>query len=196
MSANTCQWEELLTPSIARGKLISTSIFITAFEVLKQSIVGRPRTFFADGYDKNGPIVGAEYETEVLSRNKSPTYASLDWLKHLGVIDDADIQIFENIKNTRNSLAHELHRVVFEGMDFKHIERYEELVALLRKIEVWWVVNVGIPANPDLDGQEIDKEGIAPGPVLMLQMKLEIVSGNEELLSHYRKGTGNDAAAL
>ena len=96
MTANTNQWEELLTPSIARGKLISTSIFITAFEVLKQSIVARPRTFFADGYDKNGPVVGAEYEAEVLSRNKSPTYASLDWLKHLGAINDSDIHIFEN----------------------------------------------------------------------------------------------------
>jgi len=196
MTANTSQWEELLTPSIARGKLISTSIFITAFEVLKQSIVGRPRTFFADGYDKNGPVVGAEYEAEVLSRNKSPTYASLDWLKHLGAINDADIQIFESIKNTRNSLAHELHRVVLEGVDFKHIERFEELVALLRKIEVWWVVNVEIPVNPDFDGQEIDEEGIVPGPVLMLQMMLEVVSGNEELLSHYQKGTSNEAAAL
>ncbi len=189
MSADTRKWEELLTPSIMRDKLINASIFITAFEVLKQSIVGRPRSFFADGYDKNGPVVGAEYEAEVLSRNKSPTYASLDWLKHLGAIGDADIQIFENIKNTRNSLAHELHRVVLEGMEFKHIERFEELVVLLKKIEVWWVVNVEIPVNPDFDGQEIDEEGIVPGPVLMLQMMLEVVSGNEEFLNHYQKGT-------
>ena len=191
MTINTGKWEELLTPSIARGKLISTSVFITAFEILKQSILGRPRTFFADGYDLNGPIVGADYKAEVLSRNTSPTYASLDWLKHHGAIDDADILTFENIKNTRNSLAHELHRVVLEGMDFKHVDRFEELVALLRKIEVWWVVNVEIPANPDFDDQEINEEEIVPGPVLMLQMMLEVVSGNDELLSHYRKGTGN-----
>lgn len=190
MTANSKHWEDLLTPSIARGKLISASIFITAFEVLKQSIIGRPKTFFADSYDKNGPVVGAEYETEVLSRNKSITYASLDWLKSLGTITDADIQIFENIKNTRNSLAHELHRVVFEGADFKHIERFEELVALLRKIEVWWVVNFEIPINPDFDGQKIDEEGIVPGPVLALQMMLEVMSGNEALLNQYQKSKG------
>lgn len=196
MTANSSQWEELLTPSIARSKLISASIFITAFEVLKQSILGRPRTFFSDGYDKDGPVVGAEYEAEVLSRNKSPTYASLDWLKHLDAIDDEDIQIFERIKNTRNSLAHELHRVLLEGVDFKHIERFEELVALLRKIEVWWVVNVEVPVNPNFDGQEIDEESIVPGPVLMLQIMLEVVSGNEDLLSHYQKGTTNETSAL
>jgi len=195
MSANTSKWEELLTPSIVREKLINTSIFITAFEVLKQSIVDRPRTFFAEGYDKDGPIVGAEYEAEVLSRNKSPTYASLDWIKHLGAIDDSDIQAFERIKNTRNSLAHELHRIFLEGADFNLVERFEELVALLRKIEVWWVVNFEIPTNQDFDEQEIDEEGIVPGPVLMLQMMLEVVSGNEELLNHYRKGASNAEAA-
>ena len=189
MSDHIQQWEELLTPEVARGKLISASIFITAFEVLRQSIIGHPRSFFAESYCKNGPLVGKEYETEVLSRNKSPTYASLDWLKNYGAISDSDLQCFERIKATRNDLAHELHLVVLEGKNFKHIERFGELVALLRKIEVWWVVNVEIPANPDFDGQEIDEEGIVPGPVLMLQMMLEVVSGNEQLLNHYRKGS-------
>ena len=193
MSDHTRQWEELLTPEVARGKLISASIFITAFEVLRQSIIGHPRSFFADGYDKEGPVVGREYEAEVLSRNKSPTYASLNWLKHLGAIGDSDLQCFDRVKATRNDLAHELHLVVLEGKNFKHVERFEELVALLRKIEVWWLVNVEIPADPDYDGKEIDEEGIVPGPVLMLQMMLEVVSGNEELLNHYRKGSANGA---
>jgi hypothetical protein len=171
-------------------------MFITAFEVLKQSIVGRPRSFFSEGYDKNGPIVGAEYEAEVLSRNKSPTYASLDWIKEQGAIDESDLQSFEQIKNTRNSLAHELHLIFLEGADFKLIERFEDLVLLLRKIEVWWLVNFEIPANEDFDGKEIDESGIVPGPVLMLQMMLEIISGNEELLNHYRNSSSNAETPL
>ena len=35
-------------------------------------------------------------------------------------------------------------------------------------------------------GKEIDEEGIVPGPVLMLQMMLEVASGNEDLLKQYR----------
>ena len=37
-----------------------------------------------------------------------------------------------------------------------------------------------------IDGKEIDEEGIVPGPVLMLQMMLEVASGNEDLLKQYR----------
>jgi hypothetical protein len=41
--------------------------------------------------------------------------------------------------------------------DSHHVERFHELVALLKKIEVWWVVNMEIPVNPDFDGKEIDR---------------------------------------
>lgn len=64
--------------------------------------------------------------------------------------------------------------------------RFEGLVSLLKKIEVWWVVNVEIPVNSDFDGKEIDEEGVVPGPVLILQMMLEVASGNDELVKQYR----------
>ena len=48
------------------------------------------------------------------------------------------------------------------------------------------MVNIEIPVNPDFDGKEIDEEGIIPGSVLMLQMMLEVASGNEELLRQYQ----------
>ncbi|WP_238455870.1 hypothetical protein [Azohydromonas lata] len=47
-------------------------------------------------------------------------------------------------------------------------------------------MNIEIPVNPDFDGKKIDEEGIIPGPILMLQMMLEVASGNEELLKQYR----------
>lgn len=187
MTPNDTKWEQLLTPAIAREKLISASLYITAFELLKDSTIGRIRSFYADSYDKNGPIVGPEYQEKVLSRSRSVLYASLNWLLEHDAINQQDIQLFESIKATRNSIAHGLHTLVIGDADFKHIEQFQELVALLRKIEVWWVVNVEIPTNPDYDGQEIDESGIVPGPVLMLQMMLEVVSGNEEFLNHYRQ---------
>ena len=95
---------------------------------------------------------------------------------------------FEGIKAVRNSLAHDLPSLVINGADFKHVDGFQELVALLRKIEVWWVANFEIPVNPDFDGKEIDEEGIVPGPVLIIQMMLEVLSGNEELLKHYKTG--------
>ncbi|WP_353191639.1 hypothetical protein [Pandoraea pnomenusa] len=45
MPANE-QWEQLLTPAVMQEKLISASLYITAFELLRQSIVGRIRDFY------------------------------------------------------------------------------------------------------------------------------------------------------
>ena len=186
MSSATEQWEQLLTPAVMQEKLISASLYVTAFELLKESIIGRIRSFYMVGFDADGDVIDEKYDTAVLSRNKNPLLASLDWLSENEVVDENDHQAFERIRTTRNLLAHELPAMVMGGKDFHHIERFQELVALLKKIEVWWVVNMEIPVNPDFDGKEIDEEGIVPGPVLMLQMMLEVLSGNEELLKHYR----------
>ena len=187
MSASE-KWEQLLTPSVMQERLISVSLYITAFEILKESIVGRLRSFFMVGFDAGGDVISEKYKTSVLARNKSPLYASLDWLSENDAIDQNDVQSFERLKAIRNSLAHDLPSLVIGGADFKHIEGFQELVVLLRKIEVWWVANIEIPINPDFDGKEIDEEGIVPGPVLIIQRMLEVLSGNEELLKHYKTG--------
>lgn len=190
MPANE-QWEQLLTPAVMQEKLISASLYITAFELLRQSIVGRIRDFYnieSIGLEPGTYQPSEEYRSEVLARNKSTLYASLDWLTEHGAIDLGDLETFERIKSIRNKLAHELPSVVMGAVDFDHVEIFQDLITILRKIEVWWVVNVEIPTNPDFDGQEIDEAGIVPGPVLMLQMMVEVLSGNEDLLKHYRKG--------
>lgn len=47
-----------------------------------------------------------------------------------------------------------------EGLPADFTQCFEEMVALLRQIELWWIVNVEIPTNPNLDGEEIDESGI------------------------------------
>lgn len=195
MSSSAEQWEQLLTPAVMQEKLISASLYITAFELLKDSIIDRIRSFYMIGIDENGMVIDNEYEKVVLSRNKNPLQASLDWLVENQVIDAEDVESFKRIRTTRNLLAHELPAMVMGATNYQHTERFQELVALLKKIEVWWVVNMEIPANPDFDDQEIDEEGIVPGPVLMIQMMLEVLSGNEELLKHY-KAKSNAATGL
>lgn len=186
----TEKWEQLLTPALMQERLISASLYVTAFELLKESIIGRLRSFYMVGFDIDGDVIDEGYATSVLSRNKSPLYASLDWLVENGVIDKSDLESFERIKAARNSLAHELPSLVMGEADIKHMERFQELVTLLRKIEIWWVVNLEIPTNPDFDGVEIDEEKIVPGPLLMIQIMLDVVSGNEALLNHYREANG------
>ncbi len=42
-------WENFLNPDIVRPHLITTSIYIFAFQILKDSIIGRIRDFFVMG---------------------------------------------------------------------------------------------------------------------------------------------------
>lgn len=187
MNTTAEQWERFLDPEVVRPSLFLATMFITTFEILKNSVVDRIRDFYTNGFDESGPVVGPDYQTKVTSRNRSVFYASLRWLRENDVIDDEDLRTFERLKQTRNQLAHQLFAVVTGQVELAHEAQFEVLVALLRKIEVWWVVNLEIPTNPDFDGQEIDEEDIVPGAILSLQMLIQVASGSTELLEHWRK---------
>ena len=176
----TEKWEQFLDPRILRTKLIAASLYIAAFEMLKDSIVGRIRDFYTTGFDESGWIVDQKYAKEVLSRNKSPLYASLSWLRENDVIFEQDLEAFERIKSRRNAVAHSLPGIVTATASSDFIEVFPSLVALLRKIEVWWIVNVEIPTNPDFDNAEIDESGIVPGPLITVQIMLSIALGSDE----------------
>lgn len=180
-------WEEALNPEIMRKLLISISMYITAFELLRETIIDNIRSFYAEGYDHNGPIIGKDYQDDFLSRNKSEVYASLNWFVENQVINTKDMESFEIIKKVRNRLAHELLHVFTRAETFNLAEEFNPLIELIRKMRVWLVVNVEVPTNPDYDGEEIDESGVIPSAVLSLQAILEVASGNSTLLEKYRE---------
>lgn len=187
METTSERWERFLDPDAVRPSLFLATMFITTFEIFKNSVVDHIRNFYTNGWDESGPNISPEYQSKVISRNKSVLYASLEWLQESGAINSKDLEKYERLKKTRNLLAHQLFEVVTGQVESKHEAQFEELVELLRKVEVWWVVNLEIATNPDFDGQEIDEEGIVPGSILSLQMLIEVASGNTELLEHWRK---------
>lgn len=194
-------WEEFLNPEVTKPRIIAASIYIAAFESLKDSIVEHLRMFFWTGFDETGDKIDPKYKTDVLARNKSAVYASLDWLKERCAIDDADLATFERVKRCRNTLAHELLSVLSsKGMPADYEQCFADMVALLRKIEVWWIVNVEIPTNPDFDGsEEIDEAGIMPGPIMAMRLLMDIALGDEKTARFYydefRKRAGGEAPA-
>lgn len=191
MDTNADRWERFLDPDVVRPSLFLATMFITTFEILKNSVVDRIRDFYTNGFDQNGPVVGPDYQHKVASRNKNILYASLDWLHEHEAIDDSDLESFERLKKTRNQLAHQLFDVVTGQAESDHEVKFDVLVELLRKIEVWWVVNVEIATNPEYDDQEIDEKSIVPGAILSLQMLIQVATGNTELLEAWRKARSN-----
>lgn len=181
------QWEDFLTPEVTQIRLVTASLYMTAYEILKESIIGRIKDFYCTGFDSSSLTYSPTYQEDVLSLNKHPLFASLQWLQNCEVITQEDWNVFKKLMELRNILAHELSTVIFTGKDLSIPIRMQEALDLLKKIEVWWVVNVEIPTNPDFDGSDIDPDEVTPGPVLMMQIMLEVMAGNKELLEHYRK---------
>ena len=180
-------WERFLNPEILRANLVVASLFITAFEMLKDSIIGRIRDFFIDGFNENGWIVNENYKTKVLSLNKSPLYACLEWLKSMNVIDENDVVEFGKIKDCRNEIAHEITNFISKGPKIDPLPLFPNMIDLLYKIEKWWILNVEIPTNPDFDGQEIDEDGIVPGQIMTIRLLADIALGSEEESKFYYK---------
>jgi hypothetical protein len=173
-------WEDFLNPDILRPNLIIASLYVTAFEMLKGIIVDRIKGFFTLGFGPTGASVDPAYQTDVLAKNRSPLYASLEWFKEQGAIDDQDLAKYERVKECRNELAHEIPRLLMNGFRNDFPKRFTEIIELVDKIERWWVVNVEIPINPDFDDKEVDIAGIVPGTTMALRLLLEIALGSEE----------------
>jgi hypothetical protein len=178
-------WERALHPETLKTNIITASIFSMAFEMLKSSIIEKIEGFFTNGFDENGMIVSPEYKEKVLSLNRSPLYASLKWLQDIHAIDDKDLERFEHIKRCRNTLAHEMLTFASSGVDFDVAEAFEEMVGLLRKIEIWWFENLEMAIDPDAYPEDLDLEQVIPGPVWSLQMLIDVALGPEEEARKY-----------
>ena len=178
-------WERALHPETLKTNIITASIFSMAFEMLKSSIIEKIEGFFTNGFDENGMIISPEYKEKVLSLNRSPLYASLKWLQDMRAIDDKDLEKFEHIKKCRNTLAHEMLTFASSGVNFDVAEAFDDMVGLLRKIEIWWFENLEMAIDPEAYPEDLDLEQVIPGPVWSLQMLIDVALGPEEEARKY-----------
>lgn len=178
-------WERVLHPEMLKTNIITASIFSMAFEMLKDSIIEKIEGFFTDGFNENGMIISPEYKEKVLTLNRSPLYASLKWLQGMNAIDDKDIERFEHIKRCRNTLAHEMLTFASSGVEFDVIEVLEEMIGILRKIEIWWFENLEMAIDPEAYSEDLDLEQVIPGPVWSLQMLIDVALGTEDEARKY-----------
>ena len=62
---------------------------------------------------------------------------------------------------------------------------FDQLRQLLRKIEVWWIVNVDMTiAQDDLPGDVADSD-IVPGPLIMLDLMIGVALGSDDEANKY-----------
>jgi hypothetical protein len=183
-------WAAFLNPDVVRAKLLSAGLFLVGFEMLLDSIKGRPRSFFADRWTVDGPVPGPEYEREVLSldpKGKNDALrGSTAWLRAMGVIDDSDELRIREVTDARNNIAHEMTKLVANSEIPDFTLHYPKLIGLLSKIENWWILNLEIPTNPDWDGQDVTEADIVSGPAwtMSIMAKVALGEGDEAWALH------------
>lgn len=172
--------EKMYNPNQLRSFLITASLYITAFELLKNSINKRIEDFFMVGAKSRNSDATQKYNEEMRpyrdkhkDKKDKKTYASLDWLIDFGAISETDINKYDDVRNFRNKIAHEL----LDLMSIKTTENlgrmnqhFVTMLELLRKIETYWILNVDVPCNPDFDGKEISAKDVSPGPIVAMEM--------------------------
>lgn len=176
------KWQALLNPEQLRTSLLIMGVFIAVFELLRERIESHLKFFFKEGFDKTGPIIGQRYRDKVLALHKNQTRAALLWFVNVSALTDNDLSTFDRVRKLRNEIAHEMFDRFGPRDIFRYAEELANLLALLRKVEVWWTINVELPTDPafdHLDHSKINEDEVIPGPILGIQMVIQSLFDDE-----------------
>ena len=172
-------WDKILDRESLVDELLSTSLFVLTWEILKDALVSQVRRVFS--FDDVTDVEA--YKQSVLSRGGGPFNASLSWLKDHDVIDDADIHTVCQIRNHRNTVVHELPQRLLNNGPTVECHHLKSAMALLSKVDRWFVCEHEIPANPAFDGVVVESQQVASGRMILLETLFRIVVGDEELIN-------------
>ena len=120
--------KKFFNPTILKQNLIIASLFIAVFDNFKTSIINRVKYFYFSGI-KNGVEQFDEYEQAVLNKvkakNNKQVKATLLWLKEMEFITEAEENLFIQLTNMRNKLAHEMNKMLIDGFpkNYKKIQK-------------------------------------------------------------------------
>ena len=162
-----------LSPEEITGNLLGAGLFLVVYELLKTEILENTRTFFTFGFDESGPKVADEYNTKVLSLDRSPFRASCLWLEASGAISSADVEVAGRIREHRNAVAHELPRFIVDTTARIDLSLFAEAHRLLQALGRFWG-RIEVDTNPDFDGKDVLDEDIKSGSMLLMEHILSV----------------------
>lgn len=188
MKSHIEQWANILDPEILKSNLEFISLYIALYEKLEDTIISRVKDFYTI-IDLND----IEYQNNVLSlydpkkcpkinKNCKTLISSLIWLLDANAINDSDIQMISTLKIERNKLTHEMFDLLTQGLPTNVALRMVNMISVFNKIEKWWIVEVEIPTNCDIENiDDVDLDNVMSGNMLLLQIILNIVTnGNNK----------------
>jgi hypothetical protein len=197
--------EKVLNPERVKINLLLSSLYLSAFEILKISIIEGTKDVFVYAQEITDEQVQElkttlgedtvlrmqeqfvsqveEYEKEVGTkfdtRDQQGLILSCRWLQRMSALDENEVDEIKQIRDHRNKIAHELpHLLVSEGIevDVNLLQRIREL---LRKIDTFWARSDLLFDLETLDEVKLDDvhdDNIFSGRVILLDMILKTVA--------------------
>lgn len=165
------QIEAKLRPETIATNVITASLYLTAYELLKSAIIDDTKSFFQNNFVNGDWVTSPEYETKVKAMEDDVFKASCMFLQSMSVLTSADIEELRSLRAERNKIAHELPAILLspeKSIDVQLFHRVYHYLALIGRF--WARVDMDIQDDPRL--ADVKDEEITPGRMagLMLVM--------------------------
>lgn len=171
-----------LNPKSVRSNVILLSFYIACYELFKKSVQEHFDMFFHSDMQDSKYIMPEESKKRK-RQNRSNFFAALSWLQEMHAIDDLDIDAISQLREYRNSIAHEFINLAFKSSSDELLGNFEHLIFILKKIEKWWIINIEFELNPafdDMDKSNINVDEIIPGPMILITLLYKIAITSED----------------
>ena len=168
-------------PETLKRNLINASLILTAYELMKYSLIDKVKGFFEiDKEHMPGSCDEHKIEIEkILSKlpkefQRHPLLIYAVWYKEQEALSEADFNNIVGIWRYRNKIAHELIEFLVDS-DFEVDVKYLfEIRDIVEKADIWWIKEVEIPINPDFDQVEVKDSDIRSGRMIILDHLISV----------------------
>jgi len=197
--------DKFLNPERIRINLLLSSLYLSAFEILKTSIIDSIKGFFVLAQEMTDEQAKElkdtisedavnrireqyseqveEYERQVGAKFDGPDqYAlipSCRWLQKMGALEENEIDAVKQIRDHRNEIAHELPSLLIgEGINI-NVNLFQRIRELLRKIDVFWArtgLQFDLETLNEINMDDIRDEDILSGREIMLNVIADTVA--------------------
>lgn len=177
-------FSNILDEDLLHATMHILALYILVWEAFKKMVIELPKSFFCINpfFDANGQLKypeSEEYQEEIRLKGKDLLGSSLRWFVSLQAITDDDVEKVLQIRKRRNEFVHEMNKILFEGISETDCQLFVSLLALYRKIDVWWIKNVVIDSNTLLDSvDEIKEDETCNGQAIIIEIMLNVALGN------------------
>lgn len=201
MQAND-PWNKFLNPEVLKQNLLQGGLFLSAFEMLKDSLIGKPRDFYCFPgivIKEDAPDLGlVKYRNEVLSLHKHSFTAHALWWHNRDALSNEDLEILTQIRVHRDQIAHNMPKMIMTADHNVDLELLSEINRILAKVDNWWLQNFEAAIDPERfeEFSQEDMDEARSMSSIFLSMMLPIATGDDsqfrtlyELWCEHRRNT-------